>query len=231
MDPFSKSQLTLRNNSGNIIKPGEDGTLVILLLDRSGSMQEHGQTPRISANENLQQLKSMPGAERTQMSIWTFAHDATVDIPPQPLLSIEELKHYEASGGTALYHVVGEALRTGLEFEQFALEAYGSRISVAISVITDGHDTDPKRHQYHPRCLAFAKHAREHGFNLGVIGIGVDGPHIARQIGFEPGYSHSVENSQQGVRSATEHSSVLFSVTMMGAQPPPSSDPPSSDSR
>ncbi|MFZ6014787.1 MAG: vWA domain-containing protein [Patescibacteria group bacterium] len=212
-----------------LLCPGKDIALTMLLLDRSSSMSQYGETPLRSANECIDTLRHQAGAKSTLAGLWTFADDVTNDIPIQPLINLPQLAGYDACGNTALYDAVGNALHMGLELQNAAKNRHGVKMHVAVSVITDGEDTCSR----HPRqrLVTFAQHAKDAGFALQVIGIGIDHVHLAQVLGFEPGYSCTVDNTVAGVRQATHTASVLFSRTMMYGNPRDSSQPPSSDSR
>lgn len=199
-----------------MLRPQRPTNLVMLLLDRSGSMACHDQTPLKAANECLQSLKTIQGSDTVVAAVFTFASDVTLDVRPQPAVSIDPLRKYVADGCTKLYEAVYGALLVGLEFQATA-EQKGSKVTVAVSVISDGQDT-ASGHDFHTMLLELSRQAKERGFNLQVIGIGVDSKQLARDLGFDEACAHTVDNTDDGVEEATTiasshfESSVLYSL-------------------
>lgn len=203
----------LHSRQGILIKKDSGTALTILLLDRSGSMHEFGQVPRKAANECIQTVQKAPGAENTAFALFTFGNEVSLDIQPQPIKSVGQLTGYTADGGTKLYEAVYVALYAALEFHGVA-DSQGKRVEVAISVISDGQDTasDPK---YLEQMRELSHQARQRGFKLQVIGIGVDSTRLAQDLGFEEGLAHTLDPTDEGVRQAAEESSVLFSISAL----------------
>jgi uncharacterized protein YegL len=192
-----------------LLNQGLDYSLVILLVDRSGSMRQFGMSPMVAVNECITTIKETFAADNAFASVRTFADDVTDDIPIQPLNSMPLLHEYKANGNTALYDAVGDALHMGLEFKNYAETQFSSRVQVAISVITDGLDTCSKSSRN--RVMTFSAHAREAKFILQAIGLGVDHRELAELLGFTTNYSHTVEPTASGVRTATKFSTQIFS--------------------
>jgi len=191
---------------------GANTTLALLLLDRSGSMDEYGQTPRLAANECIQTIQRVPGAENAKLAIFTFASDVSLDIKPQPVRSVQLLKSYQADGSTKLYEAVFIALFLALE--HYAIqEKEGRKTEVVISVITDGQDTASSP-EYRLRMLQLVGQARKLNFKLQVIGIGVDSKQLAEDLGFQSKLAKTVAPTEQGVREAIRETSVIFSNTI-----------------
>ncbi len=220
-------RMVTRFSTSQLYEVNPNLTLAMLLLDRSGSMNDFGDAPLKAANECLEVLKNKPGADRTYAGVWTFCEVVTNDIPIQPLCDLQPLQKYIARGGTALYDAVGEALRQALEIQAFADRVHGIKIHTSLSVITDGDDLHSR--MPHARELTFAQHAKDAKFDLMAIGIGIDHKRLARNLGFDPRNCHTVDATAAGVRRATHMTSVMFSHTMMGVQPQ-DTPPPSSNS-
>jgi len=192
---------------------GANTTLALLLLDRSGSMAEYGQTPRKAANECIQTVQNVPGAENATLAVFTFGSDVSLAVHPQPVKSVKPLETYVPNGNTKLYEAVFAALFVALEYHDVA-KAQGSQVNVAISVISDGEDTasDP---EYKSRMRELARQARQRGFQLQVIGIGVDSKKMAQDLGFQDSLARTVEATEEGVTRAAGESSMLFSASVL----------------
>lgn len=228
------AQMVLYREAGNLYRHGQALCLNLLLLDRSGSMLPHKDTPLLAANECLQTLPHLPGAENSLVAVFTFGSDISLDVPPTPVKQMRPLTSYKADGGTKLFEAVYAALRIGLEFQAKAAQG-GAAALVAISVITDGEDTASR--QCYDAMLDLSAQARTAGFALGVTGIGIDGKHLSQLLGFEEGYAHTVANTHAGVHEASAESSQLFSISMLhsttfGLRPPtPTAPKPPSSSK
>ncbi|MFA5185304.1 MAG: vWA domain-containing protein [Patescibacteria group bacterium] len=217
-----------------ILRPNQPTNLAILLLDRSGSMAEHGQTPLKATNELLQTLQTIEGRETVVAAVFTFGDEVSLDVRPQPVMGITPLKHYRANGGTKLYEAVYGALFVGLEFQATAAQK-GSRVTVAVSVISDGQDT-ASGGKFHAMLLELARQAKGNGFNLQVVGIGVDSRRLARDLGFDEACAQTVQATEEGVEEATTiasthfENSVLFSLHDLGEAGKPKSKKSGEDS-
>ncbi len=206
---LSSQALLAIANSTRFLLPGQTGKLIMLILDRSGSMGRFGEAPLQAVNECIMTIKNLPGANTTLAGVWTFADMVTESIPWQPLPEIPMLNEYQAQGNTALYDAVGDALHMGLEFQEFAQKKYQIRIEVGISVISDGLDVCSRTSRN--RVCTFAQHARKAKFKLQSIGIGIDHRELANLLGFETGHSYTVDPTPDGVHRATRHTTQLFS--------------------
>lgn len=205
------ARASLHSNQSALLKPQTGATLALLLLDRSGSMAEFGQTPRKSANEIIATVQKVDGAENTTLAIFTFGSEVSLDVRPQPVRQVKHLDTYCPDGGTKLYEAVYAALYVALEFHAVA-EGQGSCVNVAISVISDGDDTSSGP-GYRARMRELSRQARERGFKLQVIGIGVDSRKMALDLGFQDDLARTVAPTEEGVKKAGEETSVLFSLS------------------
>ncbi len=203
----------LQQQSALVLNRKQPSSLVLMLLDRSGSMEQFGDTPRLAANECLQTLQAQPGVENAMGAIFTFAGGISLNVEPQPVKGIKPLTGYSAGGGTKLYEAVYGALYLATEY-QTAAEVAGVDVSVAISVITDGDDT-ASGPGIHDKLLRLAETARDKNYMLQCLGIGVDSERLSKLLGFQPGYARTVASTAQGVRDAAKESSVLFSRSIL----------------
>lgn len=192
---------------------GTNSTLALLLLDRSSSMAEYGQTPRLAANECIQAVQNVPGAENARLAVFTFGNEVTLDVRPQPVKAASPIQTYLPNGGTKLYEAVYVALYVALEHHAVE-EGEGRKTEVVISVITDGQDTTstPK---YWKLMRQLSEQARRLGFKLQVIGIGIDSHSLAEDLGFESALAKTVAPTAQGVRDAAAETSVLFEQSVL----------------
>ncbi len=202
-----------------LLVPSDDGiAMCLLLLDRSGSMQPHGDTPRLSANELIDTLRKAPGAAQTVFALLTFGDTVSVDGAPARADRALPLARYVANGNTALYQATHDALTLGIAFRDFTQKRFGTPARVAISIISDGADTASGEMAEEARRLA--EIGRGHGFALQAIGLGIDAKRLALDLGFTPGLAHSAPASMAGLRDSVRRTGMSFSNTMMGARGP-----------
>ncbi len=195
--------------------PSDHGiAMCLLLLDRSGSMAPHGDTPRLCANELIETLRRAPGAQQTVFALLTFGDTVTVDGAPARADRAAPLSRYVADGSTALYQASHDALTLGIAFRDFAQKRFGTPARVAISIISDGADTVSGQMAAEARRLAAI--GRGHDFVLQAIGLGIDATALALDLGYAPGLAHSVPRSKAGMRDSARRTGVSFSHTMMG---------------
>lgn len=217
--PLSETETMIRaresiHTSTTMIRvtPDRGVALCLLLVDRSGSMQKHGDSPRLAANELISVIRTAEGADHTMFGLYTFNHEVTLELPPVLASRAQDLLHYHADGNTSLYQAVHEALAIGLEFRGFAAQQYDAIAKVAITVISDGGDTSSPT--FAGPCRELARVARENEFALQAIGLGIDAKALARLLGFDPDLAHSEEATNEGLTQSVLHTSRLFKGTM-----------------
>lgn len=169
-------------------------TLAVLLIDRSTSMRKFSEELQTGFASHLDALKASPEAERMAISVWSFAGRVPKqEIRPVPVSYLHRMGNLTFQGGTPLYASVVRVLEVLLRLPP------NERLKVVLNVLTDGDDRGS-----HPidlpqvrNCLApMALHRR---FSLSVIGFGVDGVAIARNMGFNGETSHSEPATTDGL--------------------------------
>ncbi len=209
---------TFQVQSANLLPSSNGMAMCLLLLDRSGSMDQHGDTPRLAVNELIETLRIAPGAEQTLFALITFAGDVTLDTPPVRADQAQLLMSYTAQGNTALYQAAYNALMIGLEFRGFAQTRFSADARIAISLISDGADTASRNKVGEVRKLS--ETARGYGFALQAIGLGIDAQKLALDLGFEPGLAHDAPATSDGLRGSMDSSIGTFIGTMTGQERP-----------
>ena len=213
-DSIVLARKSIHDESSQITAPGKGVALCLLLVDRSSSMQVHGDTPRTAANELIATIRDAPGADRTLFGLMTFGSDVTLDVAPVRACHAPLLDRYEAKGSTALFKAVHDALAIAHEFHGFAKTVYGADAKVAISVITDGADTVVPSSALAPKTRKLAEIARGKGFVMQAIGLGIDSTELAKLLGFEPGLARNAPASRAGIHASMHHTSGSFLGTM-----------------
>lgn len=193
--------------------------LAVLVLDDSGSMGAYGEAPTQALNDQIVALKLRPGAENTILMAYNFSEgEPKLVISPTQLVRAALLPLRIADGsGTRLNGSVGDVLHTALKFHAYAQEVYGAEVIGVVSVISDGGDnlSSPDEKAQEAR---LAEDARKCGFDLQVIGIGIEGPDLADILHFDRQHAHTVHASVAGVRHATDMSTKFVARSMSRTQ-------------
>ena len=197
-------------------------TVFCLIMDRSGSMRQHGDAPRKAINEHIKSLQTHPNASSAFGFVVTFADNSRYDIEPQPLVGMPELEAYDADGGTMLFSTVIKALDELLKLKAKG-ESLGLKVNLDLTVFTDGEDTErPSRSEELIRLAASALEAHAH---LMLCAIGRDKESMARKMGFPPQDAVQIAGTAQAIRQTMMGVTRRTHVTMMGCTPVPSSTP------
>lgn len=213
--PVQQVQADLAHIGSSILQRNRACCLVVLMLDKSGSMSKYGQKPLVELNWQIAALKRMPGVENTMLMVYAFAEEAPqIIMLPVLLADAQPITSYMADGQrTRLVGSVGDALHTALWLYSYAEGVYGSKPLVVFSVISDGQDNASSPEDVE-RERSFVRDARARGFDLQVIGIGIEGPALARVLGFDERNAQTVAGNAAGVQNASEQSIVFVSHTM-----------------
>ncbi len=201
-----------------ILRRNQSCCLAVLMLDDSASMAQHGTEPLEALDHQIAALKQAQGAENTILMVYEFSEEARLVVPPVALHDAQPLGLYVPNGQcTRLVASVGQALHAALMFQSCAKQLYGSEVFVAVSVISDGADNASTEEEY-VREAVLAKDARQRGFDLQVIGIGIEGPELAALLQFDGQHAVTVAPTRAGVRRATDMSVDFVTRTMSHTQ-------------
>ncbi|PIR93650.1 hypothetical protein COT97_05255 [Candidatus Falkowbacteria bacterium CG10_big_fil_rev_8_21_14_0_10_39_11] len=183
--------------------------LSVLIVDRSGSMQEFEKLPEELVNKHIDNLKLETGAEQYVMVI-TFADTPSIDINLSHCKSAPKLDNYKANGCTLLYDTVYYTLKSLYHIRNRIPRALLGNLKIVIGVFSDGENNPPEAFvdRDQPRKLQEAcRRVLETGkFDLNSYGIGIDAGNLARKMGFPTDADHciTVERSRAGVTRATD---------------------------
>lgn len=191
--------------------PGSVVAPFILVIDGSGSMNCH----RSSVLEMIQTLvgeaQRMPGAENGILCILAFADKAYVLLPPTPLSDVDPNVDYAPKGSTALYAANDDALGLVLALHASAqARPTPPTFRATIVVLSDGEDNRSPDRKIPGQDKA--AQARQLGFTLRAIGVGIDHVTLSRDLGFDPGLGVTVAATAAGMH----HASVIISQSMTG---------------
>jgi Mg-chelatase subunit ChlD len=175
-------------------------TLAVTLIDRSGSMQPFAEDLKGSFATYVSDLKSSPEAEQIVLAVGSFSgRQSRPEIKPTSLGLVTGLPPMRFEGETPLYSAVALAL------DELLAHPTDPRLKVVLNVLTDGDDTSSRPQDLEWLRMGLVPAALRRGFKLSVVGFGIDGEHIAREMGFLPGASISVPRTSQGMKASFTH--------------------------
>jgi len=189
-------------------------TICGLIMDRSGSMQRFGDTPRTAINEHISKLKAHPNADNALGFVMTFADDSRFDLEPQPLKDMPLLPEYRSDGNTWLYGTVLEALQAMLKLKAQAGER-GVKANMIMAVFTDGEDNESSGSR--AKLVKVSGQALEQGLELILVGIGMPAKEIAQDMGFPPQCAMQIAGTMHAVRQTMTHITSRTCDTMTGS--------------
>lgn len=183
----------------------------IMILDASGSMKEHGDAPPKAVDKAVDTLRS--DTSRTYfLGIVSFANRMQVLQRITSVDKITPLENYIAEGNTLLFGTVLDVLTFLLGQVVKAGERIAPDLSVAVAVISDGHDNLSPQAQ--PLLHETASAVRARGWSLQAFGIGIDSKRLAQLLGFDPDLALTVAASAEGLDTAT--TTFVNSLTSLG---------------
>lgn len=107
---------------------------VVLVLDRSGSMQSCREDSEGGVNAFIKEQQKLPG--NVSMSIYQFDTDVELVCDTKPVSEVEDYK-LEPRGMTALFDAIGRAIRdTGVQLA--AMKEEDRPALVTVMIVTDG---------------------------------------------------------------------------------------------
>lgn len=163
---------------------GDEVTLFVEVIDRTGSMGGYRDDVIRAYNEQLQALLDSKAADSILMSSWLFNTSSTLRHGFLPLTDVPKLDQnsYSPNGSTALYDAIIDAFTSVVAYGQSLRDA-GVRTKVVIVVITDGEDNASNNTA--AKVATVAKDMlNQEIYTLAFVAFGVSGKAIAKQIGF-----------------------------------------------
>ncbi|MBI5654902.1 VWA domain-containing protein [Candidatus Uhrbacteria bacterium] len=223
----------MKNNAEQIILASIEAlakgeiTIFAIIMDRSGSMNQHGDVPREAINKHITTLKAHPNAGNAVGFVITFADTSTFDIPPQLLKDMPLLPEYDSNGNTLLYGTVLQALKAMLDLKSRS-EAKGFKVNLDLTVFTDGGDNlSPDKQE---ELIQTSAKALEAGAHLCLVAIGLDKDKVSRDMGFPPKDAEEIARDRNAIGTSmigvTQRT--YRTMTGVGRSVPSTPVPPSS---
>lgn len=122
---MSKSSTNTQNKKGVV----QD---ILVIMDRSGSMQSMGNEPLQALNGFIKDQQDVLCGDGSTLSLWMFDTKTELVIDDQPLKDIAPVTAYHPGGMTAMYDAIGKAV--SLKYNK------SKSRNVVCMVITDGEE-------------------------------------------------------------------------------------------
>ncbi len=159
-------------------------TALLLIIDRSGSMQAIRDDMVGGIQSLLAQQAALPG--RLTVDIIAFddevEHQATFADPATVTVQLEP------RGMTALLDALGESLE-GFRSALSAIPPHAQPATVQVVVVTDGHENASRRWTHDRVTRLITGLTDELGWEFVYLGAGQDAIAVGRDLGFDPGAS------------------------------------------
>lgn len=200
--------------------PSTSSTLVMMVMDKSGSMASNRQVVVNSFNEYIQTVKKKKNkGDKMLFSMLQF--DTDIYKPEKynltPIEDVKEmsLEDYEPNGGTAMYDGIG----TAMEYVDKQLKGKTRKPAVLFVIITDGEENSS--HEYNSDGIKKMIEERTGKGNYSFIYLGAnqDAWAASARMGIGAMNTAAFSSSQSGTKNmmgAVANSSVAFMACARG---------------
>lgn len=186
----------------------------VILIDASTSMERNFQNaPQQALEAFVRSQANSPDADDTFVGIFSFASDLKM-LTAKPLVPVKEITDipYISDGVTRLYGSVLEVLNLLENLTRHETEA-----RVLLHVFTDGADN--MSHEKLPALRQAADAARAKGWTLKIVGFGIQGDALAREMNFSATEAITVPADAQSIIRTARHASYVTTMTSRGITP------------
>lgn len=200
---------------------GDEATLFVRVIDRTGSMLRHQRVVIDAANEQLDALENSKAADSILMSTWTFNERSSLLHSYLPLGKVVRLdpNNYDPDGMTALFDATLDAITSAVAYAQSLIDA-GIRVKIVIVIITDGEDNASHNTVSKVRTV-IEDLLRQEIYTVALVAFGTEGKHIATEMGIPDGNVLDENSDPSSIRRAlgtVSKSVIRASQTIVGQQ-------------
>lgn len=162
---------------------GDEATLFVRVVDRTGSMQRFAPVVIDAGNEQIEALKGSKAADSILMSTWFFNQRSTLLHSYLALDNVVKLdrNNYDPDGTTALYDAVLDASTSAVAYAQTLRDA-GIRVKVVIVIISDGEDNASHNSVAKVKTV-ITDLLKQEIYTVAFVAFGTDGKRIAAEMG------------------------------------------------
>lgn len=165
--------------------PTDEQTIVVYVVDKTGSMAGYQNLVIDAYNEELQAVKDSKAADTIVLSVWLFDTWPTLLHGYLTLDQAQQFdrKVYDPDGLTALYDAVLDAFTGVVGYAETLMRA-GNRVKVVVVVMTDGEDNSSRKTSAEVKTVA-TDLVNQEIYTLALVGFGgTDAKTIADSMGF-----------------------------------------------
>lgn len=181
----------------------KDATEIVVILDRSGSMDGLASDTIGTFNKFVQEQKEHPG--EASMSLILFNTEYSVEYMGKPIANVPELTNetYVPGGWTALLDAVGRGIDSlGERLDKLPEEVRPDKVIFVI--ITDGLENSSKEYRLE-QVNAKIKHQQEkYGWRFLFLGANIDAFGEASKLGIDRKYATRYSANTIGTLSVGE---------------------------
>jgi len=173
-----------------------EGTMIGVILDRSGSMESCLEATIAGFNQFLRTQQRDAKGGRALMSLTQFDDCFEVNFVGEAIENVPKLdtRSYVPRGSTALHDAIGRTIR---ETEAWVRE-HGWKDRVLILIITDGQENASE--EYDLRAVrALIKRKERAGWNFAYMGANQDSFAVGGAMGVRAGFTHNYAATPAGV--------------------------------
>jgi len=200
---------------------GDEATLYVRVIDRTGSMQRFQQVVIEAGNEQIDALKGSKASDSILMSTWVFNERSTLLHSYVALDNAVKLdkNNYDPDGMTALYDAVLDATTSAVAYAQTLRDA-GIRVKVVIVIVSDGEDNSSRNTVAKVKTVV-TDLLKQEIYTVAFVAFGTEGKRIAAEMGIpadnvldESADAHSIRIAMGTVSKSV----IRASQTVIGQQ-------------
>ncbi len=193
----------------------KDATQIVIVLDRSGSMEVVREATIESFNQFISRQKAAPGEASVYFVQFNTEYQVLFD---KPIVDAPTLSYltYQPNGGTALYDAVGHTIDTiGQRFS--ALPEPQRPSKVIFVVLTDGEENSSRRYSQMMIAERIEHQGTKYGWEFVFLGANQDAVVTARGLAIPHRAAMSYKACPQGVVAAMDALNDYTAMFMEGA--------------
>jgi uncharacterized protein with von Willebrand factor type A (vWA) domain len=175
-------------------------TLIVLLLDESGSMDYVSNSTIEGTNAFIDKQRELPG--EAELKVVKFSSATTLLFPMAPLSDAPKLSHfnYIPRGGTALLDAIGETVDgTGSQLASMKEEDRPGKVIFVIQ--TDGEENCSRTYTADQVQEKIAHQSKVYGWDFVFLGANQDAIASAKKFGISAGKALSYKGNERGTET------------------------------
>lgn len=215
-NPFpGQTPIKISKPKSTIVKAGKLGTLLVMILDESGSMSSALKQTISGYDEYIHGQKQNP--EKTYVTLCKFEGGNIVY--PYENLHIENVEtlatHYYPKGGTNLYDAIGDAIiKTNEKLKGYSEE---NRPDVIINIFTDGEENSSKKYT-NESVKTLVKQCEDANWTFSFFGANIDSFAVGSTFGMNVNntFNYNTGSMQDTMIVASSYTTAMRSAKSSG---------------